>query len=595
MTFHEKILPKKKFEQLSVIIQLIIFGCFAFLLVNRIKYGIDFSDEGWYVAEPYIVSRGGHIPFVNLWSQAPGVSLPLATIFRFFSLINGGTEGIFYFSRVVYVIWLAAIGLIIAYLMPYLRIESKMIFPITGAIVFTTLSYSLFDMTYNTIGLVYLMLSVIMLFKNEKIATLKDGFLPFCGGFIGARALIATPTILPSILICIILAVFIRGKKRIIHYLCGMMMAGLLFFAFVLISGKNVKDVINGLYYLIRDFSYFKIPQMATSMANIRYLLLFLVPAITFFFLELSTVILGKKNHNIAPIIPTVILVLTISFFTIGILVQNVVKWTWFGAIGILINHVMCQKKIEDYRLLPISAVSIAYFITYVFSSWTNIYGFGSREYWLMIPTCMTAIAVCMNIKKIVVQQTALALVISFLVLCKMKDTYEYVYRDAQIEELNTKINRGIWRGLYTTEERAEEVITLEETIRGMTKNMESVLFLDWVSFAYIMTDARMCSPTSLDPCSYTYNTNYPEIMYDYFSAQGEIPQSIIYIDYGRDALLSIDNEGWRFNEFVNGFYKSERVYESSLFKVREYCLVEGKGLEAMEYCEQNKTKALLK
>lgn len=49
-------------DKISLYLQLMfLFFVFLFLL-NRIQYGIDFTDESWYVAEPYVVAQGWSIP-----------------------------------------------------------------------------------------------------------------------------------------------------------------------------------------------------------------------------------------------------------------------------------------------------------------------------------------------------------------------------------------------------------------------------------------------------------------------------------------------------------------------------------------------------
>ncbi len=70
-------------------------------MLVRIRYGIDFSDESWYVAEPCIVAKGA-IPYVNMWEQAPGFTVPIAFVYGLYMFFNG-TQGIFLFSRILYV------------------------------------------------------------------------------------------------------------------------------------------------------------------------------------------------------------------------------------------------------------------------------------------------------------------------------------------------------------------------------------------------------------------------------------------------------------------------------------------------------------
>jgi len=116
---------------------------------------------------------------------------------------------------------------------------------------------------------------------------------------------------------------------------------------------------------------------------------------------------------------------------------------------------------------------------------------------------------------------------------------------------LNTKVDKGVWKGCYTTKNRAKAVIHIEDYIKSQTDINDNVLFLDWTSFEYLMSEGQPCTPTTLDPMTYSYGVNKPNIMYKYFEMVGKIPNKIVYIDYGRDNTLSIEDDKWKFNDFV--------------------------------------------
>ena len=84
----------------------IVFALVCVAMLVRMHFAIDFTDESWYVAEPFLVANGA-IPYVNNWSQTPGFTVPLAFFYKMFCGINGGTEGIFLFSRLLYLGWIS--------------------------------------------------------------------------------------------------------------------------------------------------------------------------------------------------------------------------------------------------------------------------------------------------------------------------------------------------------------------------------------------------------------------------------------------------------------------------------------------------------
>jgi hypothetical protein len=70
----------RKEQFISLILLVIVFG----LILFRIRFGIDYTDESWYVSEPYAVAQLGLKPFINNIMQAPGVTVPLAFYLNFF-------------------------------------------------------------------------------------------------------------------------------------------------------------------------------------------------------------------------------------------------------------------------------------------------------------------------------------------------------------------------------------------------------------------------------------------------------------------------------------------------------------------------------
>ena len=43
--------------------------------------------------------------------------------------------------------------------------------------------------------------------------------------------------------------------------------------------------------------------------------------------------------------------------------------------------------------------------------------------------------------------------------------------------------------------------------------------------------------------------------MYDYYRVRDMIPDKIIYVDFGKDERLSINNPDFRYNDWVNAYY----------------------------------------
>ncbi len=565
------------FWAFEVPVILIIYG----FLLYRVRYGIDFTDESWYVAEPYVVANGA-IPFVNQWTQAPGFSIPLSVISLLYVKICGSTEGIVLFFRLFYLVWLFING-ILAYML--LRKKEKQIPVIAILIPTTTLCYSLFEVNYNSIGLVYLLIAVLILFyeRNRNDAVFIQGLI---SGLITGRSVIGTPCILFSTTVIIIALLFMKQYKRMAAFMIGGGLSASAFFVYAVVKSGSLKKL-HGITYLFRDLVYFKIPGYSSALNNIKYAVSFLYPCFVFVILVLiARIFLEIRNKY--EFFADAVLIFTIIYFMIGILQNEIERWMWFQSIPVFLFATSEQRR----RIVAPFVVTITYFTAYFFVSWSNIYGFGNREYWLRIPICMSMFAIYfLYSKTYAIRRVYLCMCagIILLVTVCVTDTYKYVYRDDDLSSLETTVQSGIWKGCVTTEIRAENVVELEKYIGQITEDITDVLFLDWASFGYLMTNAKICAPSTLDSLCYTYNTNYPEIMYDYFDLEQNVPDTIIFIDFGRDKFLSIQNNDWKFNDFINRFYlNSSSSYENESFKVFQYDLQDETG--ALEYAESHKS-----
>ncbi len=104
--------------------------------------------------------------------------------------------------------------------------------------------------------------------------------------------------------------------------------------------------------------------------------------------------------------------------------------------------------------------ITICSGLWYVVSSVLNIYGFGLRQYILTAACVMSLWMLYLMVKEIVPRVASfigIALAVCFTV-AEFKTVYGCMYRDEPIEQLTCKVEDGIWKGCYTTEERKDEI-----------------------------------------------------------------------------------------------------------------------------------------
>ena len=558
-------------------------------MIFRILHGVDYTDESWHVAEPYLVSQG-KIPYVNNWSQAPGFTIPLAFAYYIYSSI-AGTAGIYMFSRLLYLFWSISVGLIVIFLVHRYISEDL---PLIWYMPFFLIQYKLFNIDYNTIGTVYLPLitALVLIMVKEERLSFPAGFI--CG-IIGARAFIGSPYIIVPCIIMLIL-LFSKGRISAVRNI----MAGVLFFALLAICWccyrSSVPGFISGVSSWLNTLGYVRISRRQSYLESVVYMLDFLEPftvyailaLCSFFFFKSRKPDLREKDdslYSVLLLITAVFLFIGLHFLAGGIINKftliNFTKFSWFESFALL----LIDKRDVKARILVF--VSVVFFSVYLTSSAFNIYGFGSREYWLIAPCVMSFITLLILILHFyapVASYRVFCLIIFISVVLLYNLSIHFVYRDDAFKLLNTKVETGVWKGCYTTAQRSSDIQALEKAIRNFTEEQEKIMFLDWTSFGYLMSDGIACTCTALDPSSHTYDRNNPSEIFTYYSQEKTVPDKIIYIDYGRDEFLSIEEPTWIFNDFVLTFYKKTNSYTNSTFRVLVYELED--KYNALRYAE---------
>lgn len=132
---------------------------------------------------------------------------------------------------------------------------------------------------------------------------------------------------------------------------------------------------------------------------------------------------------------------------------------------------------------------------------------------------------------------------------------YTYMYREENMNNLTYKVEKGIYKNLYTTPERGETVEQIELYLNSMLNSEDTVLFMETTPFAYLMSDAKAFSPSTWDLTKYSNGFNDDSLYQRYFNIKNGYPTYIVYINTGRDKVLSIDVDNYKFTKFVKNNY----------------------------------------
>jgi len=499
----------------SYYIQLVVISIIGFVfLLCRSRLGVDLTDETWYTSDPYWVAKGS-TPYVNNWTQASGFTLPLFVLYSVFLELTDGNEGIILFSRILYCVWKPAIIALSFGLLKKSKIDAPSIFALP-IIVFNP--GQLFAINYNSIGIAYVLLAFSVLAisfnDNGELSHKQEFLIGVVCGFIMGRSVIGTPA---TVAACLVILIFLACYKKILTlkgFIFGGILAAIAVITFCCIRG-GIKNFVIGIQYFLRDINYYDsikkhgvAPTDSTS-----YLWNYLIPAvITLGMIVFLKFLLKNKEqlfNKIVLLFSCGTLFCAFYYFSkysgTGASIAEATKYGWFISILCLFfkfRNSEKRKTIQFFSFYVISAILI-----YTLQGYISTYGFGSRSYWnfisLMVGIC--CIYFCVgdmyepeDLKKNIcrVGVIGVACVATFIV---MRGAYRYVYRDMPIEKLATKVESGVWKGCYTTAQRAGTVVEIENELRKRTEEDDQVLcWGGWACFMNLLCDGKLCSASPL-------------------------------------------------------------------------------------------------
>lgn len=568
----------------------------AVLLFLRAPFGADVTDEAFYVGESYLITQGA-VPYVDNWTQTPLTFLLIAPFVRLFITVTGGSEGIMLFFFFLPFLFRTAAGLLTWYLL------RKTIDPFWAAVFCFSFFLSVYgdcrSLYYDPMSQVLLVLGGALLWnalgqKDPRAAAVRYAW----AGLVMALCALAHVAQLVN---CLLFALFLLAleRRRLGKLPCWLpyALAGLTVAAVVVIGLEwaGGGGLFAGLRLDLAENNYFRISHHTSGWYLDQLKLLFRLcksiarrsaPA---FIVVLALYLIFFRRKGRRELFSGLMVSLAGSgafyclFFAhnYAVAFRNAVSgnidWTaylflflcaavWF----ILLPRENRRPLLPGFLFFWVSGlVMLSLSVTVSHSS------ISSRLYFLTCGAAFSLPLAAAALKARVPQdlsirsRTALLLCLTAsLAAFSITLQYAYVYRDEPILTLTHRVESGVYKGIYTTLERAEALQTLEAQIRQRTSPEETVLFADLMPTAYLMTDARYCTPTSWDPCHYRYGYQDDILYQSYFEKMGYIPDKIFFIQ-SEKLPLSIDDPENEFAAWVREHYTLAETVGEGRFSFR--------------------------
>jgi hypothetical protein len=165
------------------------------VMLWRIRHGIDYTDEAFYIAMPVRFALGDR-PFVDELNITQTAALLLYPFVRVYTALRGGTTGIFLFVRILYVLFFGLVGGG-AYALAALRLPRPTALLI-GAACICFLPYGVPGLSYNTLSMGLLAIGLFVAARGMLSPHVSERFYrsPFVwAGFAHGAASFAYPTV----------------------------------------------------------------------------------------------------------------------------------------------------------------------------------------------------------------------------------------------------------------------------------------------------------------------------------------------------------------------------------------------------------------
>ena len=553
-----------------------VFCISSLLLFIRAFFGTDITDESFYISDALWMLRGNTPYSLNNYFAGVGGSFVLIPFLFVFQKLSPSCGGLVLYTRVAFIFFrILLLAVTYCYLKKHVKRAYAMMY-VTCLLPF--INSGILNFSYNTVPVMLLCPAAVMLYDaTEQKNRLK--ILPFvAAGFLSGIAVFAHPVYASAEILFCFLILFCSARefrlRNLIFFCMGGIAEVILVFVPIIIQ-TGLKCFIEGLVGMFPS-TFPKEPLTASTKSEktievLRHFFPILCVISASVLFSLLILLLFRKRKIAVEIKYNILLCLlglcSLFFLCKGFTeVENNINLMELGiyasALTVVTFALGLQRKFSLYLFLAPYPVVFSLSVMLLSSSNASV-----SRFWAALPALFAFLLLAAESGAKPVRAVTILCALCCIIL-QVYTLYQNPYRDDKIEKLDTCVESGVFKGLYTTRDRAASLPELERYLNESVAEEDRFSFRDNVPVGYLMLHhGRMCDIATWDALQYTYGRNTPAFLIDYYRRRGEIPDIILYVDYGRDPMLSIDNEGFRYNSFVKSYYSlTETIYLNTLF-----------------------------
>lgn len=551
---------------LNIFLAALCLAIIVFLFV-RVFYGIEITDEAFYVSDAIWMLRG-NIPYaLNNYFAGTGGGFLLIPFLFIYQLIVPELEGVFLFSRIVFLIFhIAAIGCDFLILKKHFRLSGALLY---AALLLPLFPAGIINFSYNTVPQdIFILVALVLYDTVEKQVSEKgDSIKLLATGFISGIGIFAHPVYLVAVAVFIVL-IIVRSQKGIkiknaVMYILGGI-CDIICTLVPIIIQVGFRKLIDGLKPLVLKLYPKGAPSDFGLLQRIKAIVkdswqVALLPILVLILIGIIFLIIKKFRKN--PIKKESLFYIGVSVSALILILYDLIQqngWNDVNMIGIF--AIVCIVILAIFGVYK-RHIILAYLGIYpILFSVLMIVVSDSKSYMSRFFAVLPALFICflifMEANNIPVRVftviSALAIVLIF-----GYNLYSNPYREESLNKLDTRIEKGIYKDIYSTAQKAEDIVELEFYLNTIILANDSFAFRDCVPCGYLMIhNGNMCDMTTWDCMQYHYSSsNAPALLFDYYKRKDDIPDTIVYVNFGRDSQLSIDRSDYLYNDFIDSYY----------------------------------------
>lgn len=219
----------------EVVIALGVALAVLFLTWRRLFFGVDFTDEAFYIALPYRFSLGD-IPIKDEQNIAQFAGVLLMPFTRIFLYFQGNTDGIVLFFRYLHFVFTVLVGLSV-----FIAIQRTLRWPVAlvaSVICVVFVPFNIHGLSYNTMGCGFLTMGCFLGMVDQDRDS-APRWAHFLSGVSHCLAILVYPPLLVAVCVYAVIILFNGNYQRVqrISYVWGGLLATMIPLMLVLQAG----------------------------------------------------------------------------------------------------------------------------------------------------------------------------------------------------------------------------------------------------------------------------------------------------------------------------------------------------------------------